>query len=546
MRLWFSVFFLMVIILSGCNSAPRLDYDQTQKSIQKYHDQLKAFRSEFRELEQPDVRFYLFGMGTRRKLLYKNGKIKDALTGAIVEQWDIVEETIVPNAYTVLLKKSDGQSIIIFENEEAVWVQAEKTTKIEGTGVPIHLPDFEGHKYSEILKVLHQEILINVIESKPLPNYFVYKKPWRRDAAMMAMCLEKTGNTSLILEWILSIDDPYDHNNGQVEGRPEDEADNLGQTLYLISLFSNSRHAVVPKVMEEIKRFEVQDKYGIRALSVKVDVTEMESILAMKEFVNKELGVVDIIVNNAIIWHEWKTILEQDKDMIYCKRFIQPRNALYINNDNAIDGILVQLPLPKQIDEKKILNAIDPDKDVDGFHPVNVGRLMIGGDEVKFPPCTPAGIQEMIVRAGVETSGAEVVVVGRSNIVGKPIANMMVQKGPGANSTVTVVHTRTRDLASHCKRADILIVAAGVPGLVKPEWIKPGACVIDVGVNRIGEKISEKTGKKIAILSGDVDFDAAKEIAGSITPVPGGVGPMTITMLMKNTLKSLKFRQGIA
>jgi methylenetetrahydrofolate dehydrogenase (NADP+)/methenyltetrahydrofolate cyclohydrolase len=216
------------------------------------------------------------------------------------------------------------------------------------------------------------------------------------------------------------------------------------------------------------------------------------------------------------------------------------------NKDDSINGILVQLPLPKHIDDKKVLNAIDPDKDVDGFHPVNVGRLMIGGDAIKFPPCTPAGIQEMIVRSGVETSGAEVVVVGRSNIVGKPIANLMLQKGPGANSTVTIVHTRTKDLAAHCKRADILIVAAGVPGLVKPEWIKPGACVIDVGVNRVGEKISEKTGKKIAILSGDVDFDAAKEIAGYITPVPGGVGPMTITMLMKNTLKSLKFKLGIA
>jgi methylenetetrahydrofolate dehydrogenase (NADP+)/methenyltetrahydrofolate cyclohydrolase len=215
------------------------------------------------------------------------------------------------------------------------------------------------------------------------------------------------------------------------------------------------------------------------------------------------------------------------------------------NNDDSIHGILVQLPLPKHLDEKKVLNAIDPDKDVDGFHPVNVGRLMIGGKEVIFPPCTPAGIQEMIVRAGVETSGAEVVVVGRSNIVGKPIANMMLQKGDGANSTVTVVHTRTRDLAAHCQRADILIVAAGVPGLVKPEWIKPGACVIDVGVNRVGEKISEKTGKKIAVLKGDVDFDEAKEIAGWITPVPGGVGPMTVTMLMKNTLRSLKFKLGL-
>jgi methylenetetrahydrofolate dehydrogenase (NADP+)/methenyltetrahydrofolate cyclohydrolase len=216
------------------------------------------------------------------------------------------------------------------------------------------------------------------------------------------------------------------------------------------------------------------------------------------------------------------------------------------NKDDSINGILVQLPLPKHIDEKKVLNAIDPDKDVDGFHPVNVGRLMIGGAEVKFPPCTPAGIQELIVRAGVETKGAEVVVVGRSNIVGKPIANMMLQKGRGANSTVTIVHTGTKDLASHCKRADVLIVAAGVPDLVKPQWIKPGACVIDVGVNRVGEKISEKTGKPIAILKGDVDFEAAKEIAGCITPVPGGVGPMTITMLMKNTLKSLKFKLGIA
>ncbi|GBE06143.1 MAG TPA: bifunctional methylenetetrahydrofolate dehydrogenase/methenyltetrahydrofolate cyclohydrolase FolD [Nitrospirae bacterium] len=214
------------------------------------------------------------------------------------------------------------------------------------------------------------------------------------------------------------------------------------------------------------------------------------------------------------------------------------------NNDEKIHGILVQLPLPRHIDEKKVLNAIDPDKDVDGFHPVNVGRLMIGGDEVKFPPCTPAGIQELIIRAGVETSGAEVVVVGRSNIVGKPIANIMLQKGKGANSTVTVVHTGTKNLEAHCKRADILIVAAGVPGLVKPEWIKPGACVIDVGVNRVGEKKSEKTGRMIPILKGDVDFDAAREIAGAITPVPGGVGPMTITMLMKNTVASAKMRAG--
>lgn len=209
------------------------------------------------------------------------------------------------------------------------------------------------------------------------------------------------------------------------------------------------------------------------------------------------------------------------------------------NADPAIDGILVQLPLPKHIDEKRVLNAIDPDKDVDGFHPMNLGRMVIGGDEVKYLPCTPAGIQEMIVRSGTPTAGAEVVVVGRSNIVGKPISVMLGQKGPGGDATVTMVHTRTKDLAGHCKRADILIVAAGVPGLVKPEWIKPGATVIDVGVNRIGMSESGK-----AILSGDVDFKAACEVAGKITPVPGGVGPMTITMLMKNTVRSAWLRLG--
>ncbi|MCG2814482.1 MAG: bifunctional methylenetetrahydrofolate dehydrogenase/methenyltetrahydrofolate cyclohydrolase FolD [Acidobacteriota bacterium] len=215
------------------------------------------------------------------------------------------------------------------------------------------------------------------------------------------------------------------------------------------------------------------------------------------------------------------------------------------NRDETIHGILVQLPLPKQIDEKKVINAIHPDKDVDGFHPVNVGRLLIGGGGVKFPPCTPAGIVEMLRRAEVPTAGAEVVVVGRSNIVGKPVAVMLLQKAEGANATVTVAHTRTRDLAAHCRRADILIVAAGVPGLVKPEWIKPGSCVIDVGVNRVGTKISKKTGKPVAVLKGDVDFEKAAEIAGWITPVPGGVGPMTITMLMQNTLNSLKFMLGM-
>jgi methylenetetrahydrofolate dehydrogenase (NADP+)/methenyltetrahydrofolate cyclohydrolase len=288
-------------------------------------------------------------------------------------------------------------------------------------------------------------------------------------------------------------------------------------------------------ILEEIKKEvqEIKEKHGVVPGLVTILVGENPasiSYVTLKIRTANQLGFKEIQDSQPV------DISEKDLLALVEK----------YNKDDNIQGILVQLPLPKHIDEKKVLNAIDPDKDVDGFHPVNVGRLMIGGDEVKFPPCTPAGIQEMIVRSGVETSGAEVVVVGRSNIVGKPIANMMLQKGPGANSTVTIVHTRTKDLEGHCKRADILIVAAGVPGLVKPQWIKPGACVIDVGVNRVGEKISEKTGKKIAILKGDVDFDAAKEIAGYITPVPGGVGPMTVTMLMVNTLKSLKFKLGIA
>jgi methylenetetrahydrofolate dehydrogenase (NADP+)/methenyltetrahydrofolate cyclohydrolase len=204
------------------------------------------------------------------------------------------------------------------------------------------------------------------------------------------------------------------------------------------------------------------------------------------------------------------------------------------NKDPKIHGILVQLPLPKHINENKILYAIDPDKDVDGFHPVNVGRLMIG--EGRFYPCTPYGIQQMLMRSGAQTDGAEVVVVGRSNIVGKPIAMMLVQKVKGGNATVTMCHTATRDLAFHTKRADILIVAAGRPKAITADMVKEGAVVIDVGVNRIGMTPEGK-----AKLCGDVDFEGVKEKASAITPVPGGVGPMTITMLMLNTLQAAKF-----
>jgi methylenetetrahydrofolate dehydrogenase (NADP+) / methenyltetrahydrofolate cyclohydrolase len=200
-----------------------------------------------------------------------------------------------------------------------------------------------------------------------------------------------------------------------------------------------------------------------------------------------------------------------------------------LNQNPEIDGILVQLPLPDHIDENRVLYAIDIKKDVDGFHPVNVGRLMIG--DPMFLPCTPAGIQELLVRSGTRIEGAEVVVVGRSNLVGKPIAMILVQKAHHANATVTICHTRTKNLAEHTKRADILIVAAGKPMAVTAEMIKPGATVIDVGVNRL------ETG-----LTGDVDYEGAREVAGKITPVPGGVGPMTRAMLLKNTLTAASRR----
>lgn len=207
------------------------------------------------------------------------------------------------------------------------------------------------------------------------------------------------------------------------------------------------------------------------------------------------------------------------------------------NEDPLIHGILVQLPLPSHINEGKVLHAIDPNKDVDGFHPMNLGRLVIGGDAITFLPCTPAGIQELLIRSSIETLGAEVVVIGRSNIVGRPISIMLTQKGVGGDATVTLVHTKSKNIVRHCQQADIVIAAVGVPNFVKAEWIKPGATVIDVGVNRIG--FNKDTGKPI--LSGDVDFTNVSQVAGKITPVPGGVGPMTIAMLMRNTVRSAFF-----
>jgi len=202
------------------------------------------------------------------------------------------------------------------------------------------------------------------------------------------------------------------------------------------------------------------------------------------------------------------------------------------NKDKKIHGILVQLPLPRHINEQKIIEAISPEKDVDGFHPISAGRMMVGADT--FFPCTPAGILELLKRSGINPSGKHVVVAGRSNIVGKPIANILLQKKEWCNAIVTVAHTGAADLGFYARQADILIVAIGKPRAVTASMVKPGSIVIDVGINRI-EDPSTKTGYRLV---GDVDFDAVKDVAGAITPVPGGVGPMTIAMLMVNTLKS--------
>lgn len=208
------------------------------------------------------------------------------------------------------------------------------------------------------------------------------------------------------------------------------------------------------------------------------------------------------------------------------------RKVAELNADPSIHGYLVQLPLPDHIDEEAVIDAIDPSKDVDCFHPSNVGRMLIGDPD--FLPATPAGVQQMLVRSGIETAGRHVVVVGRSNIVGKPMAAMMVQRGAGANSTVTVVHSKTPNLAEITSTADILVVAIGKPRFITADMVKEGAVVIDVGTNRI----QDPTHPKGSRLVGDVDFDAVKEKASYITPVPGGVGPMTICMLMANAVRA--------
>lgn len=265
------------------------------------------------------------------------------------------------------------------------------------------------------------------------------------------------------------------------------------------------------EIAEEVKRLEMQGvKPGLAVVLVGEDPAS-KVYVAMKEKACHDVGIFS---------DEYKLHAEtSEADLL----------ALIdrLNNDPRIHGILVQLPLPKQIDTEKVLEAISPKKDVDGFHPYNVGRLVVG--KPLFQPCTPYGVMVMLKEAGVELSGKEVVVVGRSNIVGKPVAFMCLQQ----NATVTLCHSRTRDLAAKVGTADVLIAAVGQPEMIKGEWIKEGAVVIDVGVNRVGDKK----------LVGDVEFEAASKRASAITPVPGGVGPMTITMLLYNTVESAKRSQ---
>ncbi len=285
---------------------------------------------------------------------------------------------------------------------------------------------------------------------------------------------------------------------------------------------------IAGNIREELKQeiAELKEKHdlvpGLATVLVGEDPAS-QSYVGGKEKASNELGI-----HSERIDLPEKT--SQDELMALVDR---------LNKDPKIHGILVQLPLPKHLNEMEVLFAINPKKDVDGFHPVNVGKLMIG--EPDYLPCTPHGIQQLLIRSGVQIEGAEVVVVGRSNIVGKPIANILLQKRPGANATVTICHTGTRDISFHTRRADILIVAAGRPKAITADMVKEGVVVIDVGVNRIG-----KTAEGKAILVGDVDFEGVKEKASAITPVPGGVGPMTITMLMLNTVRAAKVAAGLA
>lgn len=279
--------------------------------------------------------------------------------------------------------------------------------------------------------------------------------------------------------------------------------------------------AIAEEIHRETKqRVESLKQRGIQPSLAFVRVGEdpaSKVYVAMKERTSRSLG----IASDTHVLNE-KTAESELMELIG-----------NLNRDVSVHGILVQAPLPKHIRAPVIYAAVSPNKDVDGFHPVNMGKLLLG-DVTGFAPCTPAGIQELLIHAKVSIDGADVVVLGRGDIVGKPMAAMLCQKARHANATVTICHSRTRDVAGHCRRADILIAAIGVPQFVKAEMVKRGAVVVDVGVNRVADPTT-KTGSRLV---GDVDFARVQPIAGKITPNPGGVGPMTIAMLLRNTVRA--------
>jgi len=283
--------------------------------------------------------------------------------------------------------------------------------------------------------------------------------------------------------------------------------------------------AISRQLLDELaERVKALEKRGIKPGLAFVRVGEDP---ASKVYVGrKEKACHDLGMHS-----ETKVLPETTTEEVLLKLLVQ------LNADPQIHGILVQAPLPRQIRSEAVYSSILPEKDVDGFHPVNMGRLLLG-DSGGFQPCTPAGIKELLVRSQVKTGGAEIVVLGRGNIVGKPMAALLCQKEKDANATVTLCHSGTRDIKSHCLRADILIAAMGVANFVKPDMVKSGAVVVDVGVNRINDS-SAPSGSRLV---GDVDFAAVQPIAGKITPNPGGVGPMTIAMLMQNTVTAAERR----
>jgi hypothetical protein len=239
-------------VLTCCTGQRERLWQESREELATYRVELDSLRSEFRAVDMPDVPFFLFGMGNRTKFLYKDGKLIESLTGKVTKEWAVHEELIVPSLYRVLLKTTEGKTVLLEEDEEALWLAEGGTRRspVSGTESRLLLPSFSGNKYSRTLKTLHQEILINIVDGVPLPNYFVYKKAWRRDGAMMAMCLEKTGNVALIKPWVLSSTDPYDRNN------KEEDVDNLGQSLYLLSLFTDKNHPAVLRILEEVKKYE--------------------------------------------------------------------------------------------------------------------------------------------------------------------------------------------------------------------------------------------------------------------------------------------------